>query len=295
MSALGAWFTRAAPTRHSEHACRITGCISLCVCPDLQSFAENRWTVYHWSRSISLSKQNHIPLLILVGRPGAGKSEIINYLKLEPEARRRERFRIGPFLEIDDFPMLWTWFEEDQILSEMGHDRLHLDADGYFLHRDLWNLLIRRLELDYKKLLTDQPEFSELRTVVVEFSRGSEHGGFREAFTHFSQEFLNEAAVLYIDVSFEESLRKNRRRFNPDKPHSILEHGLPDDKLERLYGASDWAEFSAADPEFLTIGAARVPYVVFTNEDDVTTPGGAPLGDRLAGCLGRLAEIRARR
>jgi tRNA uridine 5-carbamoylmethylation protein Kti12 len=242
-----------------------------------------------------LSRHDHIPLLILVGRPGAGKSEVINYLKHEREARRRERFHIGPFLEVDDFPMLWTWFEEDQILSEMGHERLHSDAEGYFLHHDLWNLLIRRLELEYKKLLADQPALTESHTVIVEFSRGSEHGGFREAFSHFSQDFLSDAAVLYIDVSFEESLRKNRSRFNPDKPHSILEHGLPNDKLERLYGESDWTNFSSADPQFLTIDEARVPYVVFPNEDDVTTPGGAPLGDRLADRLGRLADIRARR
>lgn len=249
--------------------------------------------MYHGRRRIDLSKQDHIPLLILVGRPGAGKSEVINYLKHEPEAQRRERFRIGPFLEVDDFPMLWTWFEEDQILSEMGHARLHSDEEGYFLHHDLWNLLIRRLELEYGKLLADRPTLSESHTVIVEFSRGSEHGGFREAFKHFTRDFLKEAAVLYIDVSFEESLRKNRRRFNPDKPHSILEHGLPDDKLERLYAKSDWAEFSSADPEFLSIDGLRVPYAVFPNEDDVTTPGGDPLGNRLADCLGRLGEIRA--
>jgi len=241
-----------------------------------------------------LSKHDHIPLLVLVGRPGAGKSEVIDYLKHQPETRRRERLRIGPFVEVDDFPMLWTWFEEDHILAEMGHARLHSDEEGYFLHHDLWDLLIRLLELEYKKLLADQPALLESHTIIVEFSRGSEHGGFREAFEQFSQEFLQEAAVLYIDVSFEESLRKNRRRFNPDKPHSILEHGLPDDKLEKLYRKSDWAEFSAADPEYLSVGGARVPYVVFPNEDDVTTPGGAPLGDRLAGCLGRLGEIRAR-
>ena len=127
----------------------------------------------------------------------------------------------------------------------------------------------------------------------MEFSRGSEHGGFREAFSHFSAEFLSRAAVLYIDVSYEESLRKNRKRFNPDRPYSILEHGLPDEKLEKLYKDSDWAELSAGDPEYLSIGEVQVPYVVFANEDDVTTPGGEPLGARLEECLGRLSRLRA--
>lgn len=240
-------------------------------------------------------KTNPIPILILIGRPGAGKSEIIAYLKSEPEDRRRRRFGIGSFVEIDDFPMLWAWFEEDAILESMDRKRLHSDSEGYFLHHDLWNLLIRRLELDYHKILADDPDFAASQTAIVEFSRGSEHGGFRSAFQQFSSDFLANAAVLYIDVSWEESLRKNRRRFNPDRPHSILEHGMSDEKLERLYGASDWQEFSAGDPDFLILEGIRVPYVAFPNEDDVTTPGGQPLGDRLEDCLNRLREKANRR
>lgn len=238
---------------------------------------------------------SHIPLLILIGRPGAGKSEVINYLKHEPEDQRRNRFGIGPFLEVDDFPMLWTWFEEDHILTEMGHARLHSDSEGYFLHRDLWHLLIRRLELDYHKLIADNEKLPETHTIIVEFSRGSEHGGFREAFENFSEDFLSRAAVMYIDVSYEESLRKNRRRFNPNRPHSILEHGLPDEKLDKLYRESDWADLSSPDPEFLHLKGVRVPYVVFANEDDVTTPGGEPLGERLEQCLGALSRLRGGR
>jgi hypothetical protein len=239
--------------------------------------------------------KDQLEILILIGRPGAGKSEIIDYLKQQSDEERRRRFGIGPFVEIDDFPMLWTWFEEDHILAEMGYERLHSDADGYFLHHDLWNVLIRRLELEYNKLLADRPEIPSSHTVIVEFSRGTEHGGFREAFSHFSPEFLGKAAVLYIDVSWEESLRKNRRRFNPDRPHSILEHGMDDEKLARLYKESDWKEFSTADPDYLLVSTARVPYVVFPNEDDVTTPGGEPLGRRLEETLGELRGKVGRR
>ena len=92
---------------------------------------------------------------------------------------------------------------------------------------------------------------------------------------------LERMAVLYVDVSWEESLRKNRLRFNPEKPDSILEHGIPDDKWERLYRQSDWEELSAADPEYLEIQGRRVPYAVFDNSDDVTTARGTTLGERL--------------
>ncbi|MCK5197766.1 MAG: hypothetical protein KAR21_05415, partial [Spirochaetales bacterium] len=184
------------------------------------------------------------------------------------------------------------WFEEDALLERMGKPRLHSDKDGYFKYPYLWNLLIERIDMEYKKLLTDKKGFKENGTAILEFARGSEHGGFKEAFNHFSKEVLEAGAVLYIDVSFEESLRKNRRRFNPDKPHSILEHGLPDDKLKEMYEKSDWTEFSSKDDSFLTVNGVKIPYAVFDNQDDVTTKGGDLLGDRLEKTLDKLWKIR---
>jgi hypothetical protein len=235
--------------------------------------------------------KKHIPILFLIGRPAAGKSEIIRYLKGCSQPERLRRFHIGSFTEIDDFPMLWTWFEEDALLSRMGKERLHSTEDGYFKYQHLWDLLIRRIDLDYKKLLTDRPGFADSETAILEFARGSEHGGWSGAFSCFSDEVLSKGAVLYIDVSFEESLRKNRRRFNPEKPHSILEHGLPDEKMDKLYRDSDWKEFSAGDESFLDVRGIKIPYSVFRNEDDVTTPGGEALGSRLEEALGRLWEL----
>jgi len=49
-------------------------------------------------------------IILLTGRPGSGKSEVIDYLKQTPLEERLRRFHIGPFEEIDDFPMLWAWF-----------------------------------------------------------------------------------------------------------------------------------------------------------------------------------------
>ena len=234
---------------------------------------------------------NTFDVLFLIARPAAGKSEIIDYLKRTPEAERRERFHIGAFDELDDFPMIWAWFEEDAILARMDKPRLHTDAQGYFLHNYFWHVLIERLDLEYGKLLRDQPDYHDTRSVIVEFARGSEHGGFSEAFQHFSEDTLRRGAILYLKVSWEESLRKNRRRFNPDRPDSILEHSVPDEKLEKMYKASDWEQFSAGDPEFITIKGVKVPYAVFENEDDVTTARGPELGQRLEETLGRLWQI----
>ncbi|RME08492.1 MAG: hypothetical protein D6803_01090 [Anaerolineae bacterium] len=230
-------------------------------------------------------------ILLLIARPAAGKSEILFHLRNTPLEERIRRYHIGKMVEIDDFPMLWAWFEEDDILSEMGYPRLHSDPDYNFLGKHLWNVLIRRISLEYRKLRRDHPHLHQEHTVLIEFARGKEHGGFREAFRHLSDEIVERMGVMYINVSWEESLRKNRARFNPQRPDSILEHGLPDEKMEKLYRYVDWEETSADDPHFLTIQGRRVPYVVFENEDDVTTRGGEALAARLEETLGRLWRI----
>lgn len=230
---------------------------------------------------------NVFKTILLIARPAAGKSEIINYLKKIPLSERKEQFHIGEFVEIDDFPMLWTWFEEDALLEKMGQPRLHTTSDGYFKFQYLWDLLIERICLEHQKMMRD---FTG-DTIVLEFSRGSEHGGYRSAFNHLSREVLQDLAILYLDVPWEESLRKNRRRFNPDRPDSILEHGLPDDKLERLYRETDWHDLIKGHPDKLTIKGVEVPYVVFDNSDDVTTDQGPALGERLNSTLDQLWQI----
>ncbi len=235
-------------------------------------------------------------VLILIGRPASGKSEIIDYLMRTPSEARRGRYHIADLDVIDDFPMLWTWFEEDDILSEqLGQPRLHTDADGHFKYHYLWHLLIERINLEYHKRLRDGSVYHAHTTTLVEFSRGGEHGGYAEAFRHLADDLLSRAAVLYVRVSFEESRRKNRRRFNPDRPDSILEHSLPDEKLTRLYRDDDWDTFSAGDPHYLTVRSIRVPYVVFENKDDITTNKPDLLVGRLQTLLGRLWEMKSAR
>lgn len=233
----------------------------------------------------------HFDILLLLARPAAGKSEVIHYLKSLSAEERLKRFHLGKLRELDDFPMLWTWFEEDDLLQKMGYPRLHTDQDGYFIAPYLWNLLIQRIGLDYQKMLRDQPDLYQDHTLLVEFSRGREHGGYKEAFKHIPADMAGRMSILFLEVSWEESLRKNRKRFNPEKPDSILEHGLSDDKMEKLYREIDWEELTAGSPEALLIQGRRVPYVTMPNEDDVTTAGGERLGNRLETSLDRLWHI----
>jgi hypothetical protein len=233
-------------------------------------------------------------VLILVGRPASGKSEIIDFLTHAPLGECSQKFHVAELDVLDDFPMLWTWFEEDHILAErFGQPRLHTDAEGYFKYPYLWHLLIERLGLEYHKRLRDDPAYHDRVTTLIEFSRSSEHGGYAGALPHLTDDLLGRAGVVYVSVSFEESLRKNRRRFNPDRPDSILEHGLPDEKMKRLYGEDDWDALSGGGGSgFLDVKGIRVPFAVFENEDDVTTGKPQLLEARLVRVLGQLWELR---
>jgi hypothetical protein len=237
--------------------------------------------------------KNTFNIIILNGRPASGKSEVIDYLKKVPVTDRVKRFHIGEFEEIDDFPMLWTWYEDDAILEKIMHKpRINTTDESYFLYDYQWQLLIERISLEYSKRLRDNENYHDSFTTFIEFSRGAEHGGYREAYLHLSDEILKKAAIFYIDVPWEESLRKNRKRFNPEKPDSILEHGLPDSKLERLYRDVDWPEFTGDDPEFVMVKGHKIPYVVLDNDPDITTPRDEKLGRVLEQLFGKLWKIR---
>ena len=232
-------------------------------------------------------------VLILIGRPASGKSKIIDILMHTAPDVRRRRFRIASLDVLDDFLMVWNWLEEDRILSErLGQPRMHTDADGCFKYHYLWHLLIERLSLEYHKRLRDDPMYHDHTTVIVEFARGSEHGGYAEALPHLADDLLQRAAVVYVHISFEESLRRNRRRFEPERPDGTLGHAVPEENLTRLYGDDDWATFSAGDSDFLTMRGIRVPYVVFENEDDVRIGKPDQWTAMLEAVLGRLWELQ---
>lgn len=240
-----------------------------------------------WGKDV-LMERNTFEILVLNARPAAGKSEIIDYLKGCSLEEREKRFHIGELDEIDDFPMLWTWFEEDAILEEMGKPRLHSTEDGYFKYPYLWDILIRRMSFDYQKKMDRNPLEFNRKTILLEFSRGREHGGYRQAYQHLSPAVVERMALLYVQVSFEESFRKNRKRYNPLQPDSILEHGLSDEKMVRLYSEDDFLNLPGRQKTSIEIQGHNVPYAIFENEDDVTSARGEALGERLEQVLGAL-------
>jgi adenylate kinase family enzyme len=213
--------------------------------------------------------RNNFDIIILIGRPAAGKSEVIDFLKKTPAEERSRRFHIAPFEEIDDFLYVWETFEMDDILSRHGRKRVWTDEKYWFNDEFVWNLYIERINLAYRKRLAADPSYHTATTALVEFARGGENG-FAEAFSYLHEEILKRAVIVYISVTYEESVRKNRRRARPGMEDSILYHSLPDEKMEFYYRTNDWEKLAARDARTIDIKGFKVPYAVFQNMPEKT-------------------------
>lgn len=211
----------------------------------------------------------HFPILIITGRPAAGKSEVIDFLKKCDPIVRLERFNIANFEELDDFLYVWETFELDDLMSQMNKPRIWSDEKYWFFEPYIWDLYMKRLALDYKKKVVKDPSYHEKMTTIVEFARGGDNA-IQHALSFLSDEMLEKAVLMYIKVTYEESLRKNRRRARKGEEDSILYHSLPDEKMEYYYKTNDWEEIEKKDPQFIHVRNFKIPYAVFENMPEKT-------------------------
>jgi hypothetical protein len=233
---------------------------------------------------------SHFPILILTGRPAAGKSEVIDFLKRTDPRTRSMRFHIGEFEELDDFVYVWETFEVDDMLTRHGRQRLWTDEKYWFKDPFIWDLYIDRINLEYKKKIARNPGHHDKTTTLIEFARGGDNGIYG-SLSLLDDEILSKAALVYIKVSYEESFRKNRRRARPGEEHSILYHSLPDEKMEFYYKTNDWEKLASRDPEVIAVRGFNVPYAVFENEPEKTQDD-ALLGKELERVTAKIATLR---
>ena len=212
---------------------------------------------------------NNLPILIITGRPAAGKSEVIDFLKKADPKTRLDQFHIADFEELDDFVYVWETFEIDDILTRHGKPRIWTDEKYWFKEHFIWNLYMERINLEYRKKLARDPAYHDKKTVLIEFARGGEKG-ITEALNFLHEDILRRASLMYIKVSYEESVRKNRRRARKGEEDSILYHSLPDEKMDFYYKTNDWEKIEAADPGFIDVKGFKIPYAVFQNEPEKT-------------------------
>ena len=225
--------------------------------------------------------RNSFDVLLLLGRPASGKSEFIDFMRgLRPE-ERNERFHIAPFEVVDDFPILWERFVDDDIWEDLGRSRLHsVRCDSNYAVDDdgLWPFLIEKINR------AAEPHLSTLdrRTLLVEFSRGGPNG-YADALARMSPAILDRAAILYVSVSFEESWRRNVARYDAKKRDGILTHSVPREEMERTYGTDDWHAIAGAPHGTIDVAGQAIPYATMENEPESTDP--AVLALRYAAAL----------
>lgn len=132
------------------------------------------------------------------------------------------------------------------------------------------------------------------KTIVIEAARGGAHGaafplvpprGYAYSIGQFSEAILSHASILYVQVSPEESRRKNIERGKPDAQGSILNHSVPMEVMLGEYGTDDmaWLVAQSDRPNTVRIDkivehadgfrlrAFHLPVAVFDNRADLTT------------------------
>jgi thymidylate kinase len=209
-------------------------------------------------------------VLFLLGRPASGKSEFIDFMTRLPVDRRARRYHLAPLEILDDFPILWQKFEEDDAWEQLGRDRLYSrPADGNYAvtNPDLWGFLIRRLDREIVSRLSGLGR----KTLLVEFSRGGQDA-YRAALEAFSPSVLSRAAILYVEVSAAESRRRNLARYDAAQRDGILTHSVPRAEMEGTYAADDWRVITGDTKGTVTVRGVRVPYVTMCNEPESTDP-----------------------
>ncbi|MFO8072030.1 MAG: hypothetical protein R6V85_09170 [Polyangia bacterium] len=318
-------------------------------------------------------KDDIIEVVLLLALPASGKSEVRRYLEhLDPE-QCRERFHIGPTIQLDDYPYVHAMRLADEALQELGEPRAFFAAaDRGFVDPVDWETLIALVEEDYEQIrsrrridaedpgrwLADRIDVAretvgagpalpepgsgprraveealgeaaaelaeqldrlaseglEGKTTVIEFARGGPQGtapplpphhGYAASLPRLSSELLERAAILYIQVTPEQSRAKNRQRSRPGEDGSILFHGVPENVLRSEYGSDDiqWLIERSDLPDTVQVEARgrvfRLPAAIMDNRGDLTTflrgepeswreESAAALGDALAAAFRRL-------
>jgi hypothetical protein len=96
--------------------------------------------------------------VLLLALPASGKSEVRKYMaSLDVEACARD-FKMGPTVQLDDFPYVHIMRLADEALLAAGKPRVFFEAsDKSFMDRRDWGTLIHLVNEDYADLRAKRP------------------------------------------------------------------------------------------------------------------------------------------
>jgi adenylate kinase family enzyme len=176
--------------------------------------------------------------VILLGRPGCGKSAFYRQI----ETRVKEEGLAHTFERVDDFPKLWAKIMKDDELTKEGKDRIYsgLTDDGEYkiINTDIWDEILKEVNDD---VITKSRED---HLIFIEFSRPNNI----PAITNFSDEILNAAVVVYLDVDFETCWQRNVARYEASLAEGTDDHFVPRKEMEKIYLRDDGKELVEQQP-----------------------------------------------
>ena len=163
--------------------------------------------------------------------------------------------------EYEDDPVKWLFKRYDDASEKTGHiprrfEELEKNSDKAKFEefkKKCYNLCKTLLHDKYDNI----PDSLEGKTVVFEFSRGGPKGasfplkepqGYQYTLSLFDDDILNNANILYIWVTPEQSFQKNKQRELEGlqgKSQTVstqlsLNHGVPDSVMNNEYGCDDF-------------------------------------------------------
>ena len=150
--------------------------------------------------------------------------------------------------------------------------------------------LAEKLEAEAAAMLKEKqdayPDSFDGKTIIIECARGGPDGasmpltgsdGYQYSLPMFCPEILENAAILYIWVTPEESRRKNADRADPNDPGSNLHHGVPLAVMLGEYGCDDMEYLVNTSEQKGTVtvkahgNTYHVPIGIFDNRVDKTS------------------------
>ena len=235
---------------------------------------------------------NKFDNLFLLARPAAGKSELIDFMKKVSAKERFQNFHIGEFEEVDDFPWLWEACCKDDEREKRGDKRLYSErAPGghNVTKKGFRGSLIPKLNIQILEKFEKKVGFYKENTLLIEFARGI-GDGFADSLKQFSPKILKHSAILYLNVSLEESVRKNNARYKEGQEGSILCHKVPDADMTGFFKENDWNSITkGAKAGSIDIAGVNVPFVTMDNEPELKEV--SALSQRYGSALGELFQL----
>lgn len=158
------------------------------------------------------------------------------------------------------------------------------------LPEEIRKKLAEKLEAEAAAMLKEKqdayPDSFDGKTIIIECARGGPDGasmpltgsdGYQYSLPMFCPEILENAAILYIWVTPEESRRKNADRADPNDPGSNLHHGVPLAVMLGEYGCDDMEYLVNTSEQKGTVtvkahgNTYHVPIGIFDNRVDKTS------------------------